>query len=65
MMDNNRLQQEQRKAENDAKFKFTAGNPSTGVKSNREVKRKLSPPKQLSQAQVANSIRSLRPSGFQ
>ncbi|KAK7851413.1 hypothetical protein CFP56_041883 [Quercus suber] len=44
---------------------FTASNPSTGVEPNREAKRKLSPPRQLSQAQVASSIRSLRPSGFQ
>ena len=64
-MDNGRLQQEQRKAESEAKLKFTVGNPSNGVEPNREAKRKLSPPKQLSQAQVASSIKSLKPSSFQ
>ena len=49
-MDNSRLRQEQRKVESEARFKFTAGNPSNGVKPNREAKRKLSPTKQLSQA---------------
>ena len=44
-MDNSRLRQEQRKVESKARFKFTAGNPSNGVKPNREAKRKLSPTK--------------------
>ena len=52
VMDNDGLRQEQRKAESDARFKFTAGNPSTGVESNREVKRKLSPPKQVSKPKL-------------
>ena len=47
-MDNGRLRQEQRKVESEANFKFTAGNPSNGLEPNREAKRKLSPPKQLS-----------------
>ena len=64
-MDNSRLWQEQRKAESEAKFNFTVGNPSTKNEPNREAKRKLSPPKELSPAQVASVIRSLKPSSFQ
>ena len=64
-MDNSRLRQEQRKAESEAKFNFTAGNTSTKNEPNREAKRKLSPLKELSPAQVASVIRSLKPSSFQ
>ena len=63
MLDNGRLRQEQRKAETDAKFKFTAGRKNLANGPSREAKRKLAPSKQLDQAQVASPIYSLRPRG--
>lgn len=65
MMDNGKLRQEQRKAESEVRFNFIAGKQHLVDGLSRETKRTLSPPKQLNQAQLASSRRSIRPSDFQ